>query len=95
MMGTTAPFMVMETDISPSGIWSNRIFISSTESMATPALPYIAHHARVIGIVAPVGGQVERHGSALFVRRPGFGDKKHCSPLRWKSRRIAGSSRAG
>jgi hypothetical protein len=31
--------MVMETDIFSSGIWSKRIFMSSTESIATPALP--------------------------------------------------------
>ena len=38
-IGRTAPFMVIETDISCSGIWSNRIFMSSTLSTATPALP--------------------------------------------------------
>ena len=37
--GSTAPFMVMETDIWSSGMPSNRIFMSSTESIATPALP--------------------------------------------------------
>ncbi len=37
--GSTAPFMVIETDIFSSGIPSKRIFMSSTESMATPALP--------------------------------------------------------
>ncbi len=37
--GSTAPFMVMETDIFSKGIPSKRIFMSSTESMATPALP--------------------------------------------------------
>jgi hypothetical protein len=37
--GMIAPFMVIETDISPSGMPSNRIFMSSTESIATPALP--------------------------------------------------------
>ncbi len=37
--GSTAPFMVMETDIWSSGIPSKRIFMSSTESIATPALP--------------------------------------------------------
>jgi len=31
--------MVMETDTLSSGISLNRIFMSSTESMATPALP--------------------------------------------------------
>jgi hypothetical protein len=37
--GSTAPFMVMETDICSSGMPSKRTFMSSTESMATPALP--------------------------------------------------------
>ena len=37
--GSTAPFMVMETLILSSGMPANRIFISSTLSMATPALP--------------------------------------------------------
>jgi hypothetical protein len=37
--GRTAPFMVIETVIFSRGIWSKRIFMSSTESMATPALP--------------------------------------------------------
>ena len=39
MIGSTAPFMVIDTDIWSSGIWSKRIFMSSTESIATPALP--------------------------------------------------------
>jgi len=37
--GSTAPFMVMDTLIWSSGIPSKRIFMSSTESIATPALP--------------------------------------------------------
>ncbi len=37
--GMTAPFMVIETDIWSRGMPSKRIFMSSTESMATPALP--------------------------------------------------------
>ena len=37
--GSTAPFMVMETDMRSSGMPSNRIFMSSTLSIATPALP--------------------------------------------------------
>ncbi len=36
MIGMTAPFMVMETDILSNGMSLNRIFMSSTESMATP-----------------------------------------------------------
>ena len=39
MTGSTAPFMVMLTDISPSGMPSNSNFMSSTLSIATPALP--------------------------------------------------------
>ena len=39
MTGSTAPFMVMDTDISLSEMPSNRRFMSSTVSMATPALP--------------------------------------------------------
>ena len=38
--------------------------MSSTESIATPALPDVALDARVIAVVAPVGGQVERHRQA-------------------------------
>jgi hypothetical protein len=37
--GSTAPFIVIDTDIFSSGTPSKRIFMSSTESIATPALP--------------------------------------------------------
>jgi len=37
--GSTAPFIVMLTDILSSGIPSNRIRMSSIESTATPAIP--------------------------------------------------------
>ena len=37
--GMIAPFIVIETDILSSGMPSNRIFMSSIESIATPALP--------------------------------------------------------
>ena len=37
--GNTAPLMVIETDISSSAIPSNKISMSSTLSIATPALP--------------------------------------------------------
>ena len=33
MMGSTAPFMVIETDILLRGIWSKRTFMSSTEQI--------------------------------------------------------------
>ena len=39
MMGSTAPFMVMETDILFKGIPSNKTFIFSNEQIDTPALP--------------------------------------------------------
>jgi hypothetical protein len=38
-IGITAPFIVMETLTFSSGMPSNSTFMSSTESMATPALP--------------------------------------------------------
>ena len=38
-MGSTAPFMVMDTDIWSSGMPEKRISISRMESTATPALP--------------------------------------------------------
>jgi hypothetical protein len=37
--GMTAPFIVIDTDMVSRGMPSKRIFMSSTESMATPALP--------------------------------------------------------
>ena len=37
--GITAPFMVIDTLTLSSGMPSNRTFMSSTESIATPALP--------------------------------------------------------
>ena len=37
--GSTAPFIVIDTDIFSRGMPSKRIFMSSTESIATPALP--------------------------------------------------------
>jgi hypothetical protein len=39
MTGNAAPFIVMDTDILSSGMLSNRIFMSSMLSIATPALP--------------------------------------------------------
>ena len=37
--GSTAPFMVIDTVISSSGMPSNRTRMSRIESMATPAMP--------------------------------------------------------
>ena len=38
-IGSTAPFIVMDTDTSPSGIESNSWRMSTIESIATPAMP--------------------------------------------------------
>jgi len=38
-IGMTAPFIVIETETVSSGMPSKRIFMSSTLSIATPALP--------------------------------------------------------
>ena len=38
-MGSTAPFIVMDTLILSSGMPSKSTFMSSTESTATPAIP--------------------------------------------------------
>ena len=37
--GSTAPFIVIDTETLSSGMPSNRIFMSSIVSIATPALP--------------------------------------------------------
>ena len=55
----TAPFMVIDTLILSSGMPANRIFMSSTESIATPALPTSPDDAGVVAVVAAVGGEVE------------------------------------
>ena len=38
-IGSTAPFMVIDTVIWSKGMPSNRICMSAMESMATPAMP--------------------------------------------------------
>ena len=38
-IGITAPFIVIDTETLSSGMPSNSSFMSSTESIATPALP--------------------------------------------------------
>ena len=39
IIGITAPFMVIDTDILSKGISLNKILISNIESIATPAIP--------------------------------------------------------
>jgi hypothetical protein len=64
--GSTAPFMVIDTLILSSGMPSNRIFMSSIESIATPALPTSPIDARMVAVVAAVGGEIEGDGKALL-----------------------------
>ena len=51
IVGITAPLIVMDTDIFSRGMPMKRVFMSSTESMAIPAIPM---HSRVVRIV-PAG----------------------------------------
>ena len=39
MIGSTAPFMVMDTVMSASGMPANSVRMSRMESIATPAMP--------------------------------------------------------
>ena len=39
IIGKTAPFIVIDTEVLFKGMPSKRIFMSSTESIATPAIP--------------------------------------------------------
>ena len=56
MTGSTAPFMVIETEIRSSGMALNSTFMSSMESTATPGFAHIGKRARMIGVVAPMRG---------------------------------------
>ena len=70
-IGSTAPFMVIETVTWSSGMPSKRTFMSSTESIATPALP--TSPARAGGPSRSRGGSRDRRpprGPAG--RRPGW-----------------------
>ena len=69
MIGNTAPFMVIETDIWSSGIWSKRIFMSSIGVDGHARLADVADHALVIGVVAAMGRQVEGHRKPLLSGR--------------------------
>jgi hypothetical protein len=51
----------MDTLILSKGMPSKSAFMSSTLSTATPALPYVSHHSRVIGVVSTMCRKVESH----------------------------------
>ena len=55
----------------------------------------VADHARVVGVVAAVGGQVEGDATGPSARRRGCAGRTRWTPPRWRSRRTAGSSTAG
>ena len=62
----TAPFMVMDTDIWSSGMPSNRIFMSSTRVDRHARLADIAMHARMIAVIAAMGGKIEGDAEPLL-----------------------------
>ena len=68
--------------------------MSSTESMATPALPTSPVTRGWSRVVAAVGGQVEGHARRPARRRPAPCGRRRSTPRRWRSRRTGGSSRA-
>ena len=66
--GSTAPFIVIDTDILSSGTPSKRIFMSSTRVDRDAGLADVADDARVVGVVAAVGGEVEGDREAHLPR---------------------------
>ena len=56
--------MVIDVDTRSSGIPSNSSAMSSMESMATPTRPTSPAASTVIGVVAHLGGQIERHAES-------------------------------
>ena len=66
MTGSTAPFMVMLTDISPSGMPSNSNFMSSTRVDRDARHADVAGDARIVAVVAAVGGEVEGDADSPF-----------------------------
>ena len=55
----------------------------------------IAHDARMVAVVAAMGGEVEGDRQALSARPRGCAGRRRCCPRPWRSRHTAGSSRAG
>ncbi len=82
-IGITAPFMVIETDISPSGMPSKRIFMSSTVDRDA-RLADVADDAGVIRIVAAMGGEIESDDRPFCPPR-GCGGRRRWTPRRSKT----------
>ena len=61
-MGSTAPFMVIDTDILFKGMLSNKTAYRHT------GFSHIADNSFVVGIIATVGGQVKCHRKTFLSR---------------------------
>ena len=61
--------MVIDTVILSSGMPSNRIFMSSTRVDRHARLADVADDARMIAVVAAMGGEIERHRQAHLAGR--------------------------
>ena len=66
--GSTAPFMVIDTDIRSSGIPSNRTLHVLDRVDGDAGLADVAGDPRVVGVVAAVGREVERDGQPRLAR---------------------------
>ena len=93
--GSTAPFIVIDTLILSSGMPSNRIFMSSTRVDRDAGLADIADDARMIAVVAAMGGEIERDRQAHLPGRQVLAVEGVGTPRRSRSRHIAGPSTAG
>ncbi len=69
--------------------------MSSTRVDGDAGLADIAHHARMVAVIAAMGGEIEGDRHALLPGGQRLAVEGVRSPRRWRSRHIAGSSRAG
>ena len=87
--------IVIEVETRSSGMPSNSVCMSSSESMATPTLSDFAFGESVIGVQSDLRRQIERDGKARLAVR----EQIAITPIRFarrcRSRRIAASSTAG
>ena len=67
--GSTAPFMVIDTDICERSMPSNSVRMSKIESIATPAMPTSPRTRGWSRVVAAVGGEIEGDREALLAGR--------------------------
>jgi hypothetical protein len=67
-IGITAPFIVIDTDISPKDAVEQDLHVLDAVD-GHARLADIAHHAGVVAVIAAMGGQVESDRQALLPRR--------------------------